>query len=60
MAKTVGLTTAIGTRMVLDGKISQRGVLSPVTKEIYTPILAELEKHGIKMVEKSSRMQVKL
>jgi len=39
MAKTVGMTAAIGMRLILDGRISQRGVLSPITKEIYDPIL---------------------
>ena len=53
MSKTVGITCGIATRMVLEGKIKQKGVLGPITKEIYNPILAELEKKGIKMVEES-------
>ena len=41
-------------RLVIEGKISERGVLSPMTKEIYGPILSKLEKdHGIKMIEES-------
>ena len=55
MAKTVGVTAAIGMRMILDKKISQRGVLSPVTKEIYDPILQELERLGVTMVEESDK-----
>lgn len=55
MAKTVGMTAAIGTRLILDGKISLRGVLSPIHKEIYEPILNELEKYGVVMIEESDR-----
>jgi saccharopine dehydrogenase-like NADP-dependent oxidoreductase len=36
---TVGCPTAIGTHLLLDGKIAQKGVVIPLTKEIYTPIL---------------------
>ena len=53
MSKTVGITCGIATRMVLEGKIKEKGVLSPITREIYNPILQELEKRGIKMVEES-------
>jgi hypothetical protein len=55
MSKTVGMTTAIGTRMVLEGKIKRRGVLSPVFKDIYDPILKELARFGIAMIEESER-----
>jgi len=48
MAKTVGLPAAIATRLILSGKIQSRGVQIPVGKEIYFPVLQELEKSGIK------------
>jgi saccharopine dehydrogenase-like NADP-dependent oxidoreductase len=57
MAKTVGMTAAIAARLIIDGKISQRGVLAPITKEIYEPCLAELEKYGVIMVEESERFR---
>ena len=57
MAKTVGMTAAIGARLIIDGKISQRGVLAPINKEIYEPCLAELEKYGVIMVEESERFR---
>lgn len=53
MSQSVGITCGIATRMVLEGKIKDRGVLSPITRDIYNPILNELEKKGIKMVEES-------
>ncbi len=42
MAKTVGLPAAITTKLILNGSIQQRGVIIPVTKDIYEPVLAEL------------------
>jgi len=54
MSTTVGVTTAFATRLVLEGRIPSRGVLSPMTPEIYEPILKQLEDRGIKMVEESS------
>jgi saccharopine dehydrogenase-like NADP-dependent oxidoreductase len=57
MAKTVGMTCAIGTRLILDNKISQRGVLSPITKELYEPIMKELERFGVVMIEESERFR---
>ena len=47
MARTVGLPLAIATRMVLDGRIVERGVVTPVKPGIYNPILDELEGVGI-------------
>ena len=47
MARTVGLPLAIATSMVLDGRISDRGVVTPTRPGIYNPILDELEGVGI-------------
>ncbi len=52
MAKTVGLPLAIGARLLLQRKIKEKGVLLPLTSEIYTPVLSELEKYGIHFKEK--------
>jgi saccharopine dehydrogenase-like NADP-dependent oxidoreductase len=54
MSVSVGVTTAFATRLVLENRIKARGVLSPMTKEIYEPILNKLEKRGIYMVEESA------
>ncbi|WP_299102294.1 saccharopine dehydrogenase C-terminal domain-containing protein [uncultured Winogradskyella sp.] len=47
MAKTVGLPVAIATLAILNGKIKTPGVQIPITNEVYTPILKELESYDI-------------
>ena len=47
MAKTVGLPVAITALAILNGKITTPGVQLPVKKEVYEPILNELENFGI-------------
>lgn len=54
MARTVSLPLAIGVKMIADGKINSVGVRIPTSKEIYLPILEELEKMNIKMMERKS------
>ncbi|MEI7896270.1 MAG: saccharopine dehydrogenase C-terminal domain-containing protein [bacterium] len=51
IARTVALPAAIAVEMILDGKINVKGVHVPVIPEIYNPVLDELEKLGIKMLE---------
>lgn len=51
MSRTVGLPAAIGVLRVLDGTIRDRGVVVPVTPEVYNPILDELEALGIRFHE---------
>jgi saccharopine dehydrogenase (NADP+, L-glutamate forming) len=51
MAKTVGLPLGIAAKLLLSGKLKSRGVVIPVVKEIYGPILAELKGVGISVVE---------
>ena len=55
MAKTVGLPLAISAKLILQGKIKARGVTIPTIKEIYEPVLAELETLGVKFVEKETK-----
>jgi len=52
MAKTVGLPVAIATLSILNGKITTPGVQIPINKEVYKPILKELEDYGIIFKEK--------
>jgi saccharopine dehydrogenase-like NADP-dependent oxidoreductase len=51
VARTVALPAAIGVKMILEGKITIKGVYRPVLPEIYNPVLDELENIGIKMIE---------
>ena len=52
MARTVSLPAAIGSKLILQGKIKETGVLIPVQPDIYNPILDELENMNIICVEK--------
>ena len=52
MAKTVGLPVAIATLLILNGKITTPGVQLPIKKEVYLPILSELEQFGVVFNEK--------
>lgn len=52
MARTVSFPLAIGVKLIAEGKINLTGVQIPIKKEIYIPVLKELETLGIKMVEK--------
>lgn len=47
MSKTVGLPVAMAALLILNGKITTPGVQLPIRKEVYEPILNELEAHGI-------------
>jgi saccharopine dehydrogenase-like NADP-dependent oxidoreductase len=53
MAKTVGLPVGIATLAILNNKIKKYGVQIPINKDIYEPILSELESFGIIFKEKS-------
>ena len=52
MSKTVGIPVAIAALKILKGEIKTPGVQLPITKEVYEPILKELENYGIKFIEK--------
>ncbi len=52
MAKTVGLPVAIAALKILNGEIKTPGVQLPITKEVYEPILQELEEFGVIFNEK--------
>jgi saccharopine dehydrogenase-like NADP-dependent oxidoreductase len=47
MAKTVGLPVAMATIQILNGNIKTPGVQLPIHKEVYEPILKELEEFGV-------------
>lgn len=52
MARTVSLPAAIAVKMILEGNITKKGVLRPIDREIYLPVLKELETMNIKLIER--------
>jgi saccharopine dehydrogenase (NADP+, L-glutamate forming) len=51
MARTVGLPMGIAVKLILEGRVKQRGVVIPVSAEFYDPILSELSGMGIRLHE---------
>ena len=51
MATTVGLPVGISVKLILNGVIQLKGIQIPTIKEIYNPILKELEKNKINFIE---------
>jgi len=56
MAKTVGLPLGIAAKLILNGKIKLTGLHIPVAKEIYEPVLKELEQYDVKFNEEIVNM----
>ena len=54
MSRTVSLPAAIAARLILEGKITSRGVLRPVIPEIYNPVLDELANVNIVCAEEKT------
>ncbi|KAF7875223.1 hypothetical protein EAF04_002395 [Stromatinia cepivora] len=53
MAKLVGVPCGVAVKQVLDGTISEKGILAPMTSKINDPLMEELKKYGITLVEKT-------
>ena len=51
MAKTVGVPCGIATQLILDGKLTIKGVIAPMTPEIYEPLIELIEKEDISCIE---------
>lgn len=56
MAKTVGLPLGIAAKLILNGTIKLTGLHIPTRKEIYEPVLNELEGNGIKFHEETKQL----
>jgi len=48
MAQTVGLPLGICAKLLLHNLIRQKGLVLPLDKEIYKPILKELSNFGVR------------
>ena len=57
MAKLVGLPIGIFVKLVMQGKIKSVGVNIPVMKEVYDPVLTELEENGVIFKEKEENIR---
>ena len=57
MAKTVGLPLGIAAKLILENKIKLTGLHIPVIREIYEPVLKELEVNGIKFNEETNTIE---
>ncbi|KAJ1979125.1 saccharopine dehydrogenase (NADP+, L-glutamate-forming) [Dimargaris verticillata] len=53
MARTVGVPCGIAVQLILDGKLTQTGVLAPMTPEINNPIMELLEKEDVNVIEEA-------
>ncbi|KAJ5000486.1 Saccharopine dehydrogenase [Colletotrichum sp. SAR 10_66] len=54
MAKLVGVPCGVAVQQVLNGTISEKGVLAPMNSKINDPLIKELkEKYGIFLIEKT-------
>jgi len=51
MSITVGVPMAIATKLLLTDVITKRGVVIPIMKDVYMPVLDELKEFGINFVE---------
>uniref|UniRef100_A0A8C1QDP3 Aminoadipate-semialdehyde synthase n=1 Tax=Cyprinus carpio TaxID=7962 RepID=A0A8C1QDP3_CYPCA len=54
MAKTVGYPAAIAARMVLNDELTTKGLMVPMTKNIYSPLLKRLQEEGLQCITKST------
>lgn len=57
MAKTVGFPAAIATEMILKGEYTRKGVVAPMTRDIYEPMIERLHREGIQF--KETEFQIK-
>ena len=53
MARAVSLPAGIASKLILESTIRSKGVLKPVTEEIYKPVLTELAENGYQFEHKT-------
>ena len=56
MSNTVGIPAAICAKMILTGDLQTKGVTLPVQKDVYAPILKELEAFDIRFIESETTL----
>ncbi|VDP71119.1 unnamed protein product [Echinostoma caproni] len=58
MSRTVGIPAAIAAKMILDGEITDKGIVLPLQRYIYKPILERLKTEGIEAQEMSTFVEL--
>lgn len=54
MARLVGVPCAVAVKQVLNGTLSEKGVLAPMNAKINSPLIKELkEVYGIECIEET-------
>lgn len=54
MARLVGVPCGVAVKQVLNGTISDRGILAPMNTKLNDPLIKELkEEYGIECIEKT-------
>jgi len=53
MAKFVGVPCGLATKQVLDGTISEKGILAPMSSKINDLLMEKPRKYGIFLVDKT-------
>lgn len=56
MARTVGLPVLIAVKLLLDGELSLTGCLIPTHPAIYAPVLARIERSGLRFTESRTQL----
>ena len=56
MARTVGLPVVIAVKLLLGGELSLTGCLIPTHPAIYVPVLARIERAGLRFTESRTRL----
>jgi len=51
MAKLVGIPCGVAVKQILDGSILEKGVIAPMSGKINNPLMEELKKYSITLVE---------
>jgi saccharopine dehydrogenase-like NADP-dependent oxidoreductase len=57
MSRAVSLPAAIASKLILEGKISAKGVQMPTLSEIYKPVLKELSEFGLAFKHRTVEMK---
>ena len=52
MSRLVGLPMGVFVKLVMEGRITSKGVNIPVMQEVYDPVLEELKDYGVVFTER--------